>query len=57
MKNKSFHIALKQEDLVKQNPVAKLLASGKFRQRRIDGRKPSIRGKKRFINSNCGGLS
>ena len=55
MKPKRIKIVIKPEELTLRNPVASALANIQFRQRRIAGRKESVRGekhKKRFIQGN-----
>ena len=52
MKHKSAKIVITEGDLNRRNPVAKALASNRFRQRRIEALKPSFRAekhKKRFM--------
>lgn len=52
MKHKSVKIVINEGDLNRRNPVAKALASNRFRQRRIEASKPSFRAekhKKRFM--------
>ena len=54
MKQKRTKILIKPEELTLRNPMAQALASGGFHQRRIPGRKATVRGEKhkqRFLNS------
>ena len=53
MKQKRIKIVIKPEELTLRNPMAQALASSSFHQRRIPGRKSTVRGEKhklRFLN-------
>lgn len=55
MKQKRTKIVIKPEELSQRNPVAVALASGRFHQCQIAGKKEAARGekhKKRFMQGN-----
>ena len=55
MNLKRIKFVIKPEELTLRNPIASALANSQFRQRRIAGRKESVRSekhKKRFIQGN-----
>jgi hypothetical protein len=55
MKQKHIKIVIKPEEIIQRNPVAFALASARFHQRRIVGRKGAVRGekhKKGFVQVN-----